>query len=101
MTDASGIEGAQDRPGAVDVIHAPAAIPASLFHLRAAQIVDRARKRHTLRAALVDLRKHRTPARRYVPGRGFEKSAVVGERDIVEIVVPVVGVERAQAPLAL
>src|SRR5262249_36495896 len=34
MVDASGIQRAQNRPGAIDVIHAPAAIPASLFHLR-------------------------------------------------------------------
>src|ERR1700741_1430429 len=42
LIDAGGIERTQDRPGPVDVVHAPAAVPASLLHLSTAQIIDRA-----------------------------------------------------------
>src|SRR5437763_9440536 len=39
--DAGGIERTEHRPGAVDVIHSPAAEPAAVFELSAAQITDR------------------------------------------------------------
>src|SRR6516225_9787561 len=42
LVDPGGIERAQDGPGAVDVVHAPAAVPAAVLHLGPAQIVERA-----------------------------------------------------------
>src|SRR5204862_5951449 len=47
MIDARGIKGAQGRPGAVNVIQAPAAVPRSLSELGAAQISDPVRQRLT------------------------------------------------------
>src|SRR5271165_342051 len=40
VVETDGIERAQDGPGAVDVIHAPAAEPAPIRHLRAAQVFE-------------------------------------------------------------
>src|SRR6188472_1882156 len=40
MIDAGGVERAQYRPGTVDVVEAPAAIPGALRELGPAQIVD-------------------------------------------------------------
>src|SRR5690349_2475136 len=60
VIDASGVEGAQDRPGAIDVVHAPAAVPTALLELGAAQIVDSTRHRRAIR--LADLRQHRDTA---------------------------------------
>src|SRR3984885_7283602 len=37
---AGGIEGAQYRPGAIDIVHAPAAVPAPVSELGIAQIID-------------------------------------------------------------
>src|SRR5215210_5879369 len=44
MVDTCSIEGAQRRPGTVDVIQPPAAVPRSLRELRAAKIPDPVRK---------------------------------------------------------
>src|SRR5215467_7907125 len=41
MLDTSGVKRAQHRPGAVDVVHAPAAVPAAVLELGVAQIVNR------------------------------------------------------------
>ena len=102
MIDAGGVERAQHRPGAVDVVHAPAAVPAALGKLGAAQIVDAARHRRAACRRLAELRQHRQAARGDVLGRRIEQRAVIGERDVVEIVIFVVGVERAPgAVLAL
>ena len=97
MIDAGGIERAQHRPGAVDVVHAPAAVPAAVGELRAAQIVDAARHRRAARGRLAELRQHRQAARGDVLGRRIEQRAVIGERDVVEIIIFVVGVEGAPA----
>src|SRR3546814_9265590 len=39
---AAGVEGAERRPGAVDVVHAPAAVPRAIGLLLAAQVVEAA-----------------------------------------------------------
>src|SRR5262245_63655156 len=48
MIDAGDVERAQHRPGAVDVVHAPAAVPAALGVLGAAQVIERAPNRLAL-----------------------------------------------------
>ncbi len=100
VVESGGIERAQHGPGAVDVVHAPAAIPAAVAELRLAQVVDRLRD--GLAFGFAELREHGDAARGDILGRRIEQSAVVGERDVVEIVEFVVGVERAPgAVLAL
>ena len=65
--------------------------------LRALEIVHRGRNRGRVLRRLAELRQHRHTARGDVLGRRIEQGAVVGERNVVEIVVFVVGVERAPA----
>ena len=94
-----GIQRAEAGPGAVDVVQAPAAVPRAIRQLRAC--ADR--RCHGDRApALVvrrKLRQHRDAARRDIFGRRIEQRAVIGERDVVEIAVVVVGIEGAPAAI--
>src|SRR6185312_16943423 len=46
---------------------------------------------------VADLRQKAEAARRYVGGRRVEQRAVIGERDVVQGIMRVVGVERAPA----
>ena len=93
--DPCGVQRAQHRPGSVDVVHAPAAVPGAVGHLGAAQIIDAAPNSGLVAARLAELRQHRDAARGHILGRRIEQRAVIGERDVVEIVLEVVGVEGA------
>ena len=95
MVHASRIQRTQHRPSSINVIHAPAAIPTSLCGLRAAQVIDRTCHRRAVRRGFVDLCQHRNTAGGDVLGRRIEQCAMIGERDVVQIVVLVVGIERA------
>src|SRR5262249_30034699 len=68
--EANGIERTPFRPSAVDIIHAPAAIPTSLLRLRATQVIDRTYHRGAVRRPFVKLCQHRnTPGRDVLGGR--------------------------------
>src|SRR5205807_6763645 len=54
--NARGVEGAQHRPGAVDVVHAPAAVPASFRVLVALKPFNRAPHRREGFRPLTELR---------------------------------------------
>ncbi len=95
-----GVQRAQCRPGAVDVIHAPAAVPAAVLLLVGEQVVDGPGERRAGLLGLAELGQHRDAARRDVGGRRIEQRAVVGERDVVEVVVGVVGVEGGETAVA-
>ena len=97
MIEVGGIERAKDRPGAINVIHAPAAVPAALRGLRAAQIIKSSRDCRAI--CLADLREHANAARRHVLGRRIEQCAMIGERNVVEVIIFVLGIERAPSPI--
>src|SRR5271165_3713465 len=86
----------QHRPGAVYVIGAPAAEPRPVGLLLAAQVGNGAiQGGFVLWAA--DARQHRHDPRGDIARGRIEERAVIGERDLVEVVAGVVGVERGEA----
>src|SRR6266849_3360683 len=93
---ADGGEPAQHRPRAIDVVHAPAAVPRSVVSLRVAEEIDRA-----LGGLEVLPVAERAEELEAAPGqvlrRWVEQGAVVGERDVIQIEAVVVGVERTPA----
>src|SRR3954463_3055370 len=102
MIDGCRIEGAQDGPSAVDVIHAPAAVPASIGKLCAAQIIEGACCRRISRWHVAELRQHREATRGDILRGWIKQRAVVGKRNVVEIILVVIGIEGAPgAVLAL
>ena len=98
--DANRVERAQRRPSAVDIIHAPAAVPTAVGLLRRKQIVQPFFHRFARRGLVSQLAEHRKAARADVRGGRVEQRAVIGERNVVEIIVVIVGVERAPAAIA-
>src|SRR5439155_2852553 len=96
--DADGGEPAQHRPRAVDVVHAPAAVPGAVRLLRVAEEVDGALGRLEV-LAVAERAEELEPASGQILRRRVEQGAVVGERDVVQIDAVVVGVERAPAPV--
>ena len=68
--------------------------------LGAAQIFDRRRHLLVVGCGLAELRQHRDAARGDVLGRGIEQRAVVGERNVVEIIFEIVDVEGGPAAVA-
>ncbi len=100
VVDARGIERAQHRPGAVDVVQPPAAIPRSLRKLGPAQIVDPGRDRLAAMSGLAELGQHRDAAGGDVLGRRIEQRAMIGERNVVEIIFEIVDVEGGPAAVA-
>src|SRR5262245_7624089 len=93
---ADGGKAAQHRPGAVDVVHAPAPVPRPVVPLRVANEVDR--PLGGLEILLVAERAEQLePAAGQVLGGGIEERAVIGERDVVQVETVVVGVERRPA----
>ena len=95
-----GVERAQRGPRAVDVVHAPAAVPAAVLLLLFHEIGDAALHDLAGVAGRAELRQHGDAARRHVGRRRIEQRAVIGEGDVVEIVISVIGVERAPAAVA-
>src|SRR5262249_54955194 len=93
---ADGGEPAQHRPGSVDVVHTPAAVPRSVVALGVAQEVDRALR--GLEVLPVAERAEELEATtRQVFRRWVEQGSVVGEWDVVQVEPVVVGVEGAPA----
>ena len=87
-------EPAQHRPGAVDVVHAPAAVPGAVVPLRAADEVERALGAARIQAVAQRAEQLEAAAGQVLGGR-IEQRAVIGERDVVQVEAVVVGVERA------
>src|SRR6185312_12190685 len=76
LVDARGVERAQRRPGAVDVVGPPAAEPGAVHLLLAAEIGDPGGERLVLET---ELRQEADAPRRHVGGRRIEQRAVIGE----------------------
>src|SRR5438874_2600921 len=90
---ADGGQAAQHRPGAVDVVHAPAAVPRAVVLLRVAEELDRALGRLEV-LAVAERAQELEAAAGQVFGRGIAQGSVIGGRDVVEVETSVVGVER-------
>ena len=97
--EAGGAERAERRPRAVDVVHAPAAEPAAVRHLLALEIVDAGAHDGT-RRRLAELGQHADAAGADIRGRRIEQRAMIGERNVVEIVIDIVGIEGRPAAVA-
>src|SRR5260221_181749 len=95
-----GVERAQHRPGAVDIVQPPAAVPRPLRKLGPAQICDRGRQRLAVLAGRTELSQHRAAAGGDVFGRRVEHRAVIGERNVVEVIFEIVDVEGGPAAIA-
>src|SRR5262245_27880385 len=94
--DADGGQPAQHRPRAVNVVHAPAAVPRPVVSLGVAQEIDRALG--GLEVLLVAERAQELePAAGQVLGRRIEQRAVIGEQDVIQVEPVVVGVEGPPA----
>src|SRR5262245_28720235 len=90
---AGNVEGAEYRPSPVDIVNAPSTIPAAVWLLGAAQVVEAGRNCWALLRGFAELAQHRQAAGREIGARGIEQRPVIGERDIVEVVVGVIRVE--------
>src|SRR5262249_36631767 len=89
-------EAPEHRPRAVDVVHAPAPEPRAIVPLRAAD--ERQRAAGRLEVAAIPERAHQLEsAAGEIFRRRVEQRAVVGERNIVEEELVVVGLEGAPA----
>src|SRR5580765_8500206 len=93
---ADGGEPAQHRPRAVDVVHAPPAVPRAVVSLSMAQEIDRALGRLEV-LPVAQGTEELQPAPGQVLGGRIEQGTVVRERDVVQVEPIVVGVERAPA----
>src|SRR5262245_42770278 len=93
---ADGGEPSEHRPGAVDVIHAPAAVPRSVVSLGMAQEIDRALRGLEV-LPVAERAEELESATRQVFGRRVEQGSVVGERDVIQVEPIVVGIEGAPA----
>src|SRR5258705_10625403 len=100
VVDLGGVERAQHRPRAVNVVHPPAAIPAPLRKLGPAQIGNARREHLAALRGLAKLGQHRDAAGGNVFGRRIEQRAVIGEWNIVEIIFEIVDVEGGPAAIA-
>src|SRR5579862_9279029 len=98
MIDAAGIERAERRPGAINVIEPPAPVPTAVRQLRVAQKGEAAG--NSLCVCFAKLRQHREATRGDVFGRWVEQGAMIGERNVVEVVIDVVDVESGPAAIA-
>src|SRR5262245_7114474 len=93
MIDACAVQRTQHGPRTIDIVHPPAAVPAPLSHLHAAKIADPPRNGLALRFA--DLRQHGNATRSHVFSWRIQQSAMISERNIIEIMVFIVAIERA------
>src|SRR5271170_7174941 len=100
MTYAGGVQRAEHRPGAVDVIHAPAPVPRALGKLGTPQIFNSRRDRPAALGGLSELSQHRDAARGDVLGRRIEQRPMIRERDVIEIVFEIVDVEGGPTAIA-
>src|ERR1700733_2475736 len=91
--DAGGVETSKHRPGSVDVIDAPAAEPASILLLDAREIIDRGLDARAA-CGFSQLREHSNATRADIGCRWVKQRAMIGEWNIVEIVINIVGIER-------
>ena len=91
------IQCAKHRPSSIDVIHSPAAEPAAVFLLRAQEIIDAARDHGIARRNLSKLAQHGKTAGRDIRRRRIEQGTVIGERDIIQIIIVIIGIEGAPA----
>src|SRR5437867_8144379 len=90
-------EATQHGPRAVDVVHAPAAVPWPVVPLRMAEEIDRPLSGLEV-LPIAERAEQLEPAPRQVLRRRIEERAVVGEGDVVQVEAVVVGVERGAAP---
>src|SRR5665213_3004586 len=97
--DTRRVERAEYRPGAVDVIGAPAAEPRAFLRLHAPQIIEPRRQGRFMRA-VAELRQERHAARGDILGRRIEQRAVIGVGDVVQVIIFIVGVEGRPAAVA-
>ena len=97
--EARGAQRAERRPGAVDVVHAPTAEPVAVGHLVALEIVDAGTHDGGVRR-LAELGQHADAARADVRGRRIEQRAVIGEGNVVEVMIDIVGIEGGPAAIA-
>src|SRR5262245_22623514 len=63
---AGNVEGAEYRPGSVDIVNAPATIPTAVRLLGPAQVVEASRDRRARLCGFTELAQHRQAARREV-----------------------------------
>ena len=89
----------EHRPGAVDVIGSPAPEPRAVGFLLPAQIRNRTIERRVILRPANACEDGNNP-RGHVVGRRIEQRAVIGERNVVEIVFEIVGIERRKAAVA-
>ena len=93
-------EATQHGPRAVDVVHAPAAVPWPVVPLRMAEEIDRPLSGLEV-LPIAERAEQLEPAPRQVLRRRIEERAVVGEGDVVQVEAVVVGVERGPAPVSV
>src|SRR6185437_12409134 len=86
--------------GSINIIQAPAAIPASLARLPGNQIFDAARERFALAQSFAELREHRDATRRDILGWWIDQCPMIGERNIVEIIINIVDIECRPAAIS-
>src|SRR3981081_1931829 len=89
-------QGRQYRPGAVNVIGAPAAEPRAVGFLLPAQVSDGSLQSPLVLSA-AGARQHRDDPRGDIARRRIQERAMIGEGDLVEVVAGVIGVEGGEA----
>ena len=95
MRQAGGVQRGQRGPCAIDIIHPPAAIPGAIGLLLGQQILHRLTR--GLLSGHAQLGQHGEAAPGYIGRRRVEQRAVIGEGDVVEVVMGVVSIKGAPA----
>src|SRR5262249_3134789 len=98
--EADGFQPGEDLPGPVDVVDAPAAVPAAVRFLRATQVGDGAVDR-SMAGSVAGLAERFQDAGGDVGAARVEHGVVVGERDLGEYLAVDVAVERPPAAVAV
>src|SRR5579872_6488289 len=85
-----GVQACERRPSAVDVVDTPASEPTAIGQLRVTQKLDSPVYGRMV-GRLAELRQHADAATADIVGRRIEKCAVIGEGNVVQIIIDVVG----------
>jgi len=97
---ADGTERGEYAPSAVDVVHAPAPIPRTVFFLVALQELESALDGREARV-VAEHREQLHAACRQIRGTRVDQRAVIGKRNLVQILVIVADVECAPAAVRI
>ena len=100
MVGAKGVEGAEGRPCSIDIIHAPSPEPTPIRLLLREETGERLLHGDICFWSLTQLAQHRHTTRSQIRSWRIEQGPVVGEGDMVKIVLVIVHIKGRPAAIA-